>query len=351
DLGKGNAERARHMSGTKSGARLGLTSGEAACGARIDDLRALIIERHLHVAEHGHGARVHLGVERIFRTFDRTGLGWSAFRFPGGQAAIEDIDLARTEYPERPPDARSRVETAAIVDDDRIFLRNSEIAGGRAELVGSRQHVGQLGRMIGDRVDVEEHRARNMRGNIFGPGIAVLRWKVVGPVDDDDIRLAELAGKPFGGLEPAARCSCGVHRCGQSILMRTIVQSFRQGKHANAARTRRFCLPFFSICVTRTAPISPVARTCVPPQGCRSSPAISMRRTCQVPIGGFTDIVFTRPGLASSSASVIQRLVTRALLAIISATFAVIASLSRPASGMSKSSRLSLSPTEPPVTA
>jgi hypothetical protein len=41
---------------------------------------------------------------------------------------------------------------------------------------------------------------------------------------------------------------------------------------------------------------------------------------------------------------------TAASIAIISASFAVMASLSRPASGMSKSSRLSASPTEPPVT-
>ena len=78
---------------------------------------------------------------------------------------------------------------------------------------------------------------------------------------------------------------------------------------------------------------------------------MSISRTRPVPIGGFTDMVLTRPGLASSSASLIQRLVTAASVAIISFTFAVMASLSRPASGMSKSSRLSLSPTEPPVTA
>ena len=37
-------------------------------------------------------------------------------------------------------------------------------------------------------------------------------------------------------------------------------------------RTRRFCLPFFSMSVITTEPISPVRRTCVPPQGWRSMP-------------------------------------------------------------------------------
>jgi hypothetical protein len=40
--------------------------------------------------------------------------------------------------------------------------------------------------------------------------------------------------------------------------------------YAQPIRTRRFCLPFFSIWVTRTAPISEVRRTWVPPHGCRS---------------------------------------------------------------------------------
>src|ERR1043166_5445753 len=66
-------------------------------------------------------------------------------------------------------------------------------------------------------------------------------------------------------------------------------------------RTRRFCLPFFSIWVTRTAPISEVRRTWVPPHGCRSKPAISTSRTRPLPMGGLTDMVFTKPVLASSS--------------------------------------------------
>ena len=201
---KGNAERTRHMPGAKPGARLGLASGKASGRACIDHLRAFIVERHLHVGEHGHGAGIHLGVERFFRTLDGARFGRAAFALPGRQTAIEDIDVARAEDTERPPDARRRIQPGAVIDDDRILLRNSEIAGGRAELVRPRQHVGQLGRMIGDCIDVEEHRAGNMSGSVLRPGIAILRRQVVGPVDDGDVRLAELAGKPFGGLQPAA---------------------------------------------------------------------------------------------------------------------------------------------------
>jgi hypothetical protein len=140
----------------------------------------------------------------FFLALDGACLGLAALGLPGGQAAIEDIDIARAEDTERPPDARRRIQPAAVIDDDGVFLRNTEIAGSRAELVRPRQHVGQLGRMIGDRIDVEEHRAGNMSGNVLRPGVAVLRRQVVGPVDDGDVRLAERAGKPFGGLQPAA---------------------------------------------------------------------------------------------------------------------------------------------------
>ncbi len=51
--------------------------------------------------------------------------------------------------------------------------------------------------MIGDRIDIEKHRARDMRGEIFGLGVAVLRGQVIRAVDDHDVRLADLACQPF----------------------------------------------------------------------------------------------------------------------------------------------------------
>ena len=58
---------------------------------------------------------------------------------------------------------------------------------------------------------------------------------------------------------------------------------------------RRFCRPLFSTLAIAIRPISPVERTCVPPQGCRStgvSPApIRTSRTRPAPRGGFTDSV------------------------------------------------------------
>ena len=48
---------------------------------------------------------------------------------------------------------------------------------------------------------------------------------------------------------------------------------------ANNSPTRLFCLPFFSILPSLNRPISPVRRTCVPPQGCRSTSPMRISRT------------------------------------------------------------------------
>ncbi len=80
-----------------------------------------------------------------------------------------------------------------------------------------------------------------------------------------------------------------------------------QPGHASAITTRRLRLPLFSIFSTTMGPISPVARTCVPPQGCRSTPAMSSSRTLPWPLGGLTDMVRTSSGFAASSSSLIQR--------------------------------------------
>ena len=68
----------------------------------------------------------------------------------------------------RPPHARRRIEADAVIDDDGVRLADAERADRFAELVRPRQHVRQVGGIVGDGVDVEEHRAGNVAGEIFG---------------------------------------------------------------------------------------------------------------------------------------------------------------------------------------
>ena len=55
-----------------------------------------------------------------------------------------------------------------------VFFDVDAIADRFAKLIWPRQHVRQIGRVIGDRVDVEEHRAGNMAADILGARVAVL---------------------------------------------------------------------------------------------------------------------------------------------------------------------------------
>ena len=56
----------------------------------------------------------------------------------------------------------------------------------------------QVGVLIGDLVDVEIPRAWDMGGQELRLSIAVLVRQVFGGIEDDQVGLAELPGKPVG---------------------------------------------------------------------------------------------------------------------------------------------------------
>ena len=79
---------------------------------------------------------------------------------------------------------------------------------------------------------------------VLGPGVAAGGRQVHGAVEDDEVRAHRGGGQPVGLDQPFPPV----------VLHVAIASSF----HANATRMRRFSLPFFSILVTATRPISPV---------------------------------------------------------------------------------------------
>src|SRR6185437_5727139 len=217
----------------------------------------------------------------------------SPFALPFRQAAIEQRDIVVAEQAQHPPRAPRRRQPVGVVDDDPVAVSDAAFGHFRGETLRRGDHMGQGGARLSDVVDVEIHRAR------YVPGIVVLaRGR-----DDPRLlerrvehphgrgRVVEMRGEPLGADQ----------RFGVSIGHRALSYS------AKAILTRRFCRPLFSILVIATGPISAVLRTCVPPQGCKSTPAISISRTRPAPIGGLTDIVRTSSGRAASSSSAIQR--------------------------------------------
>jgi hypothetical protein len=61
-----------------------------------------------------------------------------------------------------------------------------------------RQHVRQVAGVVGDRVDVEEHRAGHVRGEELGLRVALQRRQMPRAVDHRDPLAAEPRGEPVG---------------------------------------------------------------------------------------------------------------------------------------------------------
>ena len=53
--------------------------------------------------------------------------------------------------------------------------------------------------VIGDRIDIEKHRARNMRGEIIVDRQRQHARQLEGRVDDLDLGVVEMGGEPVGG--------------------------------------------------------------------------------------------------------------------------------------------------------
>src|SRR5262249_52241380 len=218
------------------------------------------------------------------------------------------------------------------VDDDLVAIAQSQLAHARGKLLGRGQHVRQRTRGVGDLVDIEEHRARNVLIGEFRLRVALLCRQIERAVDDADVGRIDPFGQPLGADQGVGSCV------------------FHGASYGSAMMKRRFIFPLFSILVHSTRPISPVRATCVPPQACRSTSSIASRRTRPAPIGGRTLIVLTSSGRELSSSSVTHCGVTGRSTARILLISSVTHSLVGTSPSRLKSSRLLSALTWPPVT-
>ena len=88
------------------------------------------------------------------------------------------------EGPEGPPDTRGADHSPRVVDHHQVGVRNAERAHLAGKLGRARQHVRKRARAVGNAVDVEERRARDMRLLELAPGIALELGHVPRPVQD-----------------------------------------------------------------------------------------------------------------------------------------------------------------------
>ena len=127
----------------------------------------------------------------------------TAFRLPFLEAAVQDAHLLVAHGAEHPPHARRRVEALAVVGDDVHAVADAHLLHAAGELLRRRQHVRQGRLVVGDVVDVEEQRARNVLGQVFGLGVALGGRQVHRAVEDDEARGVEVGGQPLRLHQPS----------------------------------------------------------------------------------------------------------------------------------------------------
>jgi hypothetical protein len=97
------------------------------------------------------------------------------------------------------PAARGGAQRRIVIDDDAVVAADAERHHRPSELRRRGQHVRRRVGMVGQRVDIEEDRARNVRGAIFVSAAASRGRHVPARIDDAQVRIAEVVGKPIRG--------------------------------------------------------------------------------------------------------------------------------------------------------
>jgi len=166
------------VAGFNARSRLRCFTAETIGWPCVHDLSRPVCERELHIVDAGHDRSIQLGNKFSRRMLARPARKWPTFRLPFRQTAVEDEDLPGPEDTERPPHSRCAAKSGAVIDHDGVILPDAELADLFRKLRRPRQHVRQLGRMIGDCVDIEKHRTRNVSGEVFRLGIALERRQI-----------------------------------------------------------------------------------------------------------------------------------------------------------------------------
>ena len=186
------------MAAAQAGPRLGRLAAEAAGRAGVEDLviaqlrgrgdlghvldqRRLALDGHVPVLDHRR------------QILDLAPLG-PPFRHP----AVQHRDIGLAHQPEQPPDPRRREQAGAVIDHHLMAVADAHRAQPADELLDRRRHVRQVRALVGDLVDVEEPRARDMAGIVFGPGVAPHLGQVPRGVKNPQIGVFQMGGKPVG---------------------------------------------------------------------------------------------------------------------------------------------------------
>ncbi|MEZ5929567.1 MAG: hypothetical protein R3C55_13950 [Parvularculaceae bacterium] len=82
-----------------------------------------------------------------------------------------------------------------VINDNVAVITDARRAHRRSEIAFAGQHMRQVGRAIGNGVDVEEQRAGNVRCFVFGPSASRRCGHVPRSVEDNEVIVCEPGGK------------------------------------------------------------------------------------------------------------------------------------------------------------
>ena len=192
----------------------GALPAEALGRARVDDLCAVVRERHAYVGKHRDGADIHIGSEFSRRPRGVAFLQRPPFGFPLRQPAVEDVDFLRAEQPERPPHPRRRIEADAVIHDDSIAVADAERTDHFAEL-----RLGRAACAAGRSNDRRPLRCRRIPRRVYG-----LR----------DIRRGRRAAASAGNKSRRRRPRLRSRRCSASHSVETSQRLLGEGANVSS---------------------------------------------------------------------------------------------------------------------
>ena len=137
----------------------------------------------------------------------RPRLGRPPLGAPPREPAVEDGDRVVAEGAEGPPHARGAHDPARVVHDHAVTVADAKPAHVPRERRGAGEHVRERGAGVGDHVDVEEDRARDVRLGELGPRVAAELRHVPRAVDHADVPPTQVGGEPLGGDERRGRAA------------------------------------------------------------------------------------------------------------------------------------------------
>ena len=121
------------------------------------------------------------------------------FGQPFRQAAIEQGDIICTEHPKHPPNpGRGHAAAGGVINDDLIAIADAQRPDLGRERFFVGQHMGQVGAVEADVVDIEEHRTGNVLGGVFRPGVTLIAGQEIAGIDNTHAVGVQVIGQPFG---------------------------------------------------------------------------------------------------------------------------------------------------------